>query len=259
MIVCKIGGNVINNPAALHEALDYFAALLEPAVLVHGGGRRASQVITEMGREPVLIDGRRITDLATLEIVTMVYAGLLNKDIVAQLQSRGSNAIGLSGADGNAILAEKRPVTEIDYGFAGDITAVNAPLLDALLRLGLRPVLCPITHDRHGQLLNTNADTIANETAVALAGQGHAVSLRYCFELPGVLRDRHDHRSVISSLTPDRYAAYRTDGTIAGGMIPKLDNAFAALAAGVQEVIIGDLPALREGKGTRLTSREPGD
>ncbi|MCP9235756.1 acetylglutamate kinase [Lewinella sp. JB7] len=252
MIVLKVGGNVINNPATLHEGLDYFSGLLEPAVLVHGGGRRASQVITEMGREPVMVDGRRVTDRATLEIVTMVYAGLLNKDLVAQLQSRGTNAIGLSGADGNAVLAEKRPVGAIDYGFAGDVTAVNASLLDALLRLGLRPVICPITHDRRGQLLNTNADTIANETATALARLEHPVNLQYCFELPGVLTDVNDPGSVIPVLTPETYAEYRSSGKIAGGMVPKLDNAFAALRAGVREVAIGNIAALRAGGGTRI-------
>lgn len=249
--VLKIGGNIINNPAALHEALDYFASLVEPAILVHGGGRKASQVITEMGREPVMIDGRRITDEATLEIVTMVYAGLLNKNVVAQLQNRGTNAIGLSGADANAIQAEKRPVKDIDYGFAGDVKAVNAPLLDGLLRLGLRPVMCPITHDRKGQLLNTNADTIANEMATAMAVHGYEVSLQYCFEFPGVMRDIEDLESAIPALTPDSYAGFKADGTIVGGMIPKLDNAFAAVAAGVKEVVIGDLAALRAGKGTR--------
>ena len=254
MVVLKIGGNVINNPATLHEALDYFAGLIEPAVLVHGGGRRASQVITAMGHEPVLIDGRRVTDQATLEIVTMVYAGLLNKDIVAQLQARGSNAIGLSGADGNVILARKRPVGAIDYGFAGDVVAVNAALLDALLRLGMQPVLCPITHDHHGQLLNTNADTIATETAVALAQHGHSVSLRYCFELPGVLADISDFSSVIEELNPQRYAALREEGTIAGGMLPKLDNAFRAVHAGAREVVIGSLAELRQGGGTRCVA-----
>ena len=252
MIVCKIGGNVINNPATLHEALDYVASRVDPTLLVHGGGRRANQLLEEMGRQPKMIEGRRITDQPTLEIVTMVYAGLINKDIVAQLQARGTNAIGLSGADGNAIRADKRPIGKIDYGFAGDVRAVNGPLFDGLLRLGLRPVLCPITHDLHGQLLNTNADTIANETAKALAALGHRVSLQYCFELPGVLTDINDHDSVIPSLDPASYAAYRADGTIADGMIPKLDNAFAAVAAGVKEVVIGNVRALREGKGTRL-------
>jgi len=252
LTVFKIGGNVLNQPALLEAALDYFANLSTPAILVHGGGRKASEVISAMGREPVMIDGRRITDAATLEIVTMVYAGLLNKNIVAQLQGRGCPAIGLSGADADTVRAEKRPVKTIDYGFAGDVKAVNASLLTGLLELGLRPVLCPITHDGKGQLLNTNADTIAQETATALADFGSKVSLRYCFELPGVLKDIKDPSSVIGELTPDSYLAFKADGTIAGGMIPKLDNAFAAIAAGVKEVVIGDLPALRKGKGTRI-------
>ena len=252
MVVFKIGGNVLNNPATLFEALDYFAGLLEPAVLVHGGGRRADEVLRDMGHQPRMVDGRRITDTETLEVVTMVYAGSINKHIVAQLQARGTNAIGLSGSDGNAILATKRPVKTIDYGYAGDVVAVNAPLLDALLRLGLRPVLCPITHDSHGQLLNTNADTIATETAKALAAAGHRVRLDYCFELPGVLRDVADRDSVITELTPDTYAKLRTDGVIGGGMIPKLDNAFQAIAAGVDRVVIGDLASLRTGGGTQI-------
>ncbi|MFK8164176.1 MAG: acetylglutamate kinase [Lewinella sp.] len=251
MVILKIGGNVLNNPVALPSALDYFASLAEPAILVHGGGRKASEIITEMGREPKMVDGRRITDAPTLEIVTMVYAGLLNKQVVADLQARGCNAIGLSGADGNAILAQKRPVKTIDYGFAGDVLGANAPLLKTLLQAGLNPVLCPITHDRKGQLLNTNADTIANETAKALAAAEETVSLRYCFEFPGVMKDINDPDSWIPILTPESYAGYKADGTIAGGMIPKLDNAFAAVAAGVGEVVIGDLAALRAGEGTR--------
>lgn len=252
MVVFKIGGNVLNNPATLFEALDYFAGLLEPAVLVHGGGRRADEVLREMGHEPRMVEGRRITDSETLEVVTMVYAGSINKHIVSQLQARGTNAIGLSGSDGNAVLATKRPVKTIDYGFAGDVVAVNAPLLDALLRLGLRPVLCPITHDSHGQLLNTNADTIATETAKALAAAGHRVRLDYCFEFPGVLRDVRDRASVIAELTPETYAALRAAGTIGGGMIPKLDNAFRAIAAGVDRVVIADLASLRAGQGTQI-------
>lgn len=252
MIVLKIGGNVINNPATLHEALDYFAELIEPAILVHGGGSKASEVTAAMGGTPTMIDGRRITDHATLEVVTMVYAGLINKQVVAQLQSRGCNALGLSGADGNAVLADKRPVTTIDYGFAGDVTAVNAPLLEALLRMGLRPVLCPITHDSRGQLLNTNADTVANETAIALAAAGHDVRLQYCFELAGVLRDLDDSHSVIETLTTQTYAEERAKGTISAGMLPKLDNAFAAVAAGAGEVRIGNIRSLRAGGGTRI-------
>jgi acetylglutamate kinase len=254
MIILKIGGNILNNPDALAAGLDYFASLTEPAILVHGGGRKASEVIAEMGREPKMIDGRRITDAPTLEIVTMVYAGLINKQVVADLQARGCNAIGLSGADGNAILAEKRPVKTIDYGFAGDVLGANAQLLQTLLKAGLKPVLCPITHDQKGQLLNTNADTIANETAKALAAAGETVSLRYCFEFPGVMKDIKDLDSWIPTLTPATYADFKADGTIAGGMIPKLDNAFAAVAAGVGEVVIGDLPALQAGQGTRCVA-----
>ncbi|NJC28303.1 acetylglutamate kinase [Neolewinella antarctica] len=252
LTVLKIGGNVLNDEAALAGVLDYFASLTELAVLVHGGGGKASEVIREMGREPRMVGGRRITDAPTLEIVTMVYTGLINKNLVAQLQRRGTNAIGLSGADGNAILAEKRPVGEIDYGFAGDVTEVNGSLLAGLLRLELRPVLCPITHDAKGQLLNTNADTIANEVAKALATQGYQVSLKYCFELPGVLRDINDENSIIKTITPKTYRQYQLEGVIAGGMIPKLDNAFDAIASGVQEVVIGDLSHLRSGQATRL-------
>lgn len=252
MVVLKIGGNVLNKPAALAAALRYFSGIEEPALLVHGGGRKASEVIAEMGREPKMIEGRRITDAPTLEIVTMVYAGLINKQVVADLQALGCNAIGLSGADGNAVLAEKRPVKTIDYGYAGDVLGANAGMLRQLVGAGLTPVLCPITHDGKGQLLNTNADTIANETAIALARAGEEVSLRYCFELPGVMQDINDPDSWIRELTPASYAAYKAQGVIAGGMIPKLDNAFAAVAAGVGEVRIGDLAALARGEGTRV-------
>ncbi|MFT7121535.1 MAG: acetylglutamate kinase [Neolewinella sp.] len=251
LTILKIGGNILNNPTALAEALDYFAGLPGKAILVHGGGRKASEVIQEMGREPVMVDGRRITDAPTLEIVTMVYAGLINKTIVAELQRRGTQAIGLSGADANVVLAEKRPVKDIDYGYAGDVLGVDAGVLNGLLQLGLTPVLCPITHDKKGQLLNTNADTIANETATAMAQSGLEVSLQYCFELPGVLRNIKDHDSVIRELKPGSYASFKAEGVIAGGMIPKLDNAFAAVGAGVKEVVIGDLSALRAGLGTR--------
>jgi acetylglutamate kinase len=255
MIILKIGGNILNKPDALADALDYFAGLEGPAILVHGGGRKASEIITEMGREPKMIDGRRITDAPTLEIVTMVYAGLINKQVVADLQARGRNAIGLSGADGNAILAEKRPVKTIDYGFAGDVLGADGEMLCRLLATGLTPVLCPITHNGKGQLLNTNADTIANETAIAVAKARpqEKVSLRYCFEFPGVMKDIKDPNSWIPELTPKTYAAYKADGTIVGGMIPKLDNAFAAVAAGVGEVVIGGLAALKVGEGTRCS------
>lgn len=255
MIILKIGGNILNKPEALSAALDYFAGLEGPAILVHGGGRKASEVIAAMGQTPKMIDGRRITDAPTLEIVTMVYAGLINKQVVAALQARGRNAIGLSGADANAIRAVKRPVKTIDYGFAGDVLGADGKMLRGLVAAGLTPVLCPITHDGKGQLLNTNADTIANETAIAVARASpeDRVSLRYCFEFPGVMRDIHDPASRIPELVPTTYAAFKADGTIAGGMIPKLDNAFAAVAAGVGEVVIGDLRSLQTGEGTRIT------
>jgi len=248
--ILKIGGNVLNQPVQLADALDYFSTLKGPAILVHGGGRKASEVITAMGHRPLMVDGRRITDEPTLEIVTMVYAGLINKKIVAFLQQRNTNAIGLSGADGNAIIAHKRPVGTIDYGFAGDVDRVDAALLSGLLSLGLSPVLCSITHDEQGQLLNTNADTIANATAVALASLPQTVSLQYCFEFPGVMLDISDPSSAIKALTPAKYQELKKQGAIAGGMIPKLDNAFAALDKGVHEVVIGDLTTLRNGQGT---------
>ena len=252
MIVLKIGGQVINESEALAEALDYFSTLREPGVLVHGGGRRASELLRQVGREPKMVDGRRLTDGPTLEIVTMVYAGLINKNIVAGLQARGVNAIGLSGADGNLIRAEKRMVGTVDYGFAGDVETVDGRLLKTLLDSGFRPVACPITHDGRGQLLNTNADTIATEVATALTGLYDRVELQYCFEFAGVLRSVDDPASVIGRMDPTDYAAYREDGTVGGGMLPKLDNAFGAIANGVAEVRIGHIGALARGAGTRL-------
>ncbi|MEM9836821.1 MAG: acetylglutamate kinase [Bacteroidota bacterium] len=251
-VVLKIGGNIINHGPSLATALDHFAALSTAAILVHGGGKKASELLQRMGLQPKMIDGRRITDAATLEVVTMVYAGLINKNIVAQLQARGTNAIGLSGADGNLMLAHQRPVKAIDYGFAGDVDAVNAALINHLLTADLRPIICPITHDKKGQLLNTNADTMAQETARALAQGGHRVSLRYCFELPGVMEDINRPDSVISRITPSDYAQLKAKGVITAGMIPKLDNAFSALGAGVAEVIIGNLTAMEAGKATVL-------
>lgn len=243
---------MINHPANRQAALDYFTQIPGAAILVHGGGRKASEVLAAMGIAPKMINGRRITDAASLEVVTMVYAGLLNKQLVADLQKAGCSAIGFSGADADVIRASKRPVREIDYGFAGDIQSINAPLLAQVLELNLRPVLCPITHNGSGQLLNTNADTIANETAQAMAHIGHAVSLRYCFELPGVLEDIHRPESVISQITSADYTELKARGIIADGMIPKLDNAFAALQAGVKEVVIGNINTMSAAKATRL-------
>lgn len=253
----KIGGQVLDNSSRLAAALDYFAGLSGPAILVHGGGKAAGRLSRAMGVEPKMVDGRRITDAQTLEIVTMVYAGGINKQVVAGLQARGCNAIGLSGADGNLIQAHKRIVKDIDYGFAGDIDVVNVDLLKGLLELGLRPVCCPITHDRAGQLLNTNADTIASRLAVALA-EHYQVQLDYCFELPGVLKDFHDPGSIIPHLDPAAYNAYRNTGVISGGMIPKLDNAFDALRAGVARIRIGDLAALAARRATVIELGEGG-
>lgn len=247
----KIGGKLIEDQEKLTFVLDRFSKLEGAKVLVHGGGKRANQLCTQLSIEPKMVDGRRITDAPTLEVVTMVYSGLINKNIVSQLQALGCNAIGLSGADGNTILAHKRVVKTIDYGFAGDIDEVNSSTIAGLISLGLIPVFCAITHDGKGQLLNTNADTIAATLATALAGE-YEVHLKYCFEKQGVLSEPANERSVIKRLDPHRYQAYRQNGVINEGMIPKLDNAFGALSRGVEEVIIGNPKTIFDGTGTVL-------
>ncbi len=238
--IVKIGGGIIDDARSLQQFLQLFARIDGLKLLVHGGGKGASEMLGALGIAPQMVHGRRITDAATLDVVAMFYAGKTNKAIVAGLQQNGLNALGMSGADGNVIKAVKRPVREIDYGFVGDLTpaGVDAGLLAGLLGLGLVPVLCPITHDGHGQLLNTNADTIAATVAVALS-TSFAVELHYCFEKNGVLRDVHDDDSVIPAINSVRYTQLKTDGLIADGMIPKLDNAFEALRQGVSKVIIG--------------------
>lgn len=249
--ILKIGGKLIEDPGRLNNVLANFSQLEGHKILVHGGGKRANQLCQQLSIEPKMIEGRRITDEPTLEIVTMVYAGLINKNIVSQLQALGCNAIGLSGADGNAILAHKRLVKTIDYGFAGDIDQVNEQTISGLVSIGLTPVFCAITHDGKGQLLNTNADTIAATIATALATK-YEVHLKYCFEKNGVLRDPQDETSVITRLDPHRYQAYQNSGIINEGMIPKLDNAFGALSNGVSEVIIGSPSSVFDGTGTVL-------
>ncbi|UOQ54904.1 acetylglutamate kinase [Hymenobacter cellulosivorans] len=245
--IFKIGGGIIDDAAQLQQFLSELAKLDNKIMLVHGGGKGASQMLQDLGIEPKMVQGRRITDAATLDIVTMFYAGKTNKQVVAGLQAYGLNALGLSGADGNVIRASKRPVKEIDYGFVGDIDehSVNADLLQALLTADLTPVFCAITHDGQGQLLNTNADTIASSLARALA-PFYQVELHFCFEKDGVLADVNDEHSVIPQITPGQYQELKASGVIAAGMVPKLDNAFAALEAGVERVVIENALKINE-------------
>jgi acetylglutamate kinase len=250
--IVKVGGKVIEEVNKLNQLLDAFSGLEGVKILVHGGGKKASELLLRLGIPPKMINGRRITDETTLEVVTMVYAGLINKKIVSLLQARNCNAIGLSGADGNVIQAHKRIVKDIDYGFAGDIDRINAKAIANLLEGGFQPVFCAITHDGQGQLLNTNADTIAAELAKAMAGL-YEVKLYYCFEKKGVLMDPDDDDSAIESLNLDQYQHYKSEGIISDGMIPKLDNAFSVLQQQAKAVIIGDLAALEGKTGTKLT------
>ena len=255
LFVIKIGGNIIDDEAKLSSFLKSFAAIGNKKILVHGGGKLATKLAEKMGVEQKLVDGRRITDAETLKIVTMVYAGYVNKNIVAQLQSFQCNAIGLSGVDGDIILAHKRKHPVIDYGFVGDVDSVNTPLLKNLLEQNLSLVFAPITHDQNGQLLNTNADTIAQEIAKAMSTE-FDVELIYSFEKSGVLLDADDESTVIAKINPTYYEELKAKEKIFGGMLPKLDNAFAALNSGVTKVIIGkaeELQNLIEGKsGTTI-------
>ena len=236
----KIGGNVIDNSENLHRFLKDFTALPGKKILVHGGGKVATQLSETLGIEPKLVDGRRITDIETLRVVTMVYSGLINKNVVAQLQRFGTNAIGLTGADGDFIRAKKRLVKTIDYGFVGDLdeNSINPENINRLMEAGFAPVFCALTHDGEGQLLNTNADTIASALAVALSKEYHT-TLIYCFEKKGVLKDINDEDSLIREINPGHYEELKKQQIIHSGMLPKLDNAFNAIACGVKEVIIG--------------------
>jgi len=249
LTIVKVGGKVVEDPELLAVFLNGFAQISGYKILIHGGGSMATQIAEKLGITSQMVDGRRITDAETLKVVTMVYAGLVNKNIVAQLQAIHLDAVGLSGADMNLMLAEKRPVAKIDYGFAGDIRKVNAPALKYLLEQNYLPVLAPISHDGKGQLLNTNADTIASETAKALAFDFN-VRLVYCFEKKGVLLNENDENSVVPSLTKEDFLQYKEEGIIHAGMIPKLDNAFGAIAAGVKEVIITRANDIHLGGGT---------
>ncbi len=239
LTILKIGGNILDNQSLLNGLLDNFAAIKGNKILIHGGGKIANVLMKELGIEPKMVDGRRITDEKTLEIVTMVYAGSINKNLVSQLQARNCNAIGLTGADGNMIPAVKRPIIPIDYGFVGDIdtSLINSRAIQGILEQNMTPVFAPITHDGAGSLLNTNADTIASSVAIALANR-YSVKLIYCFEKNGVLSNPEDDTTVIRQITEKTFIDYKSHGTIHSGMIPKLDNAFAALKAGVSEIII---------------------
>lgn len=250
--IIKIGGNILDDEGKLLTFLKNLISVQGKKILVHGGGKLASTLSVKLGIEPKMHNGRRITDLETVRVVTMVYAGWINKSIVAELNSFGANAIGLSGADAKIIPAEKRPVRDIDYGFAGDILQekVNGKFLAQLLDSNMLPVIAPITADSQGQLLNTNADTIASALAVALA-DSYEVNLIYCFEKKGVLLDVSKDDSVISDLDKNRFAELKTKGIIDKGMLPKLENAFDALDKGVQRVLIGhadDIVSLTEKK-----------
>lgn len=260
--IIKIGGNVIDNSENLYYFLKDFTALDGHKILVHGGGKVATQLSETMGIEPKLVDGRRITDIETLRIVTMVYGGLINKNIVAQLQRLGNNAIGLTGADGNFIRTKKRPVKTIDYGFVGDIdeNSIDPQNIRKLLEAGFTPVFCAITHDGDGQLLNTNADTIASALAVSLA-KLYETTLIYCFEKKGVLQDINDEDSLIRDIDPEKYEELKEQQIIHSGMLPKLDNAFTAINCGVKAVIIGQANELGQIKqkqafGTRLSKKK---
>lgn len=239
--IIKIGGNVIDDDIQLETFLEKFAAIPGKKILVHGGGKIATRIASKIGLEAKMVEGRRITDKDMLEVVTMVYAGLTNKNIVATLQKYNCDALGLSGADGNVIKAVKRPVKEIDYGFAGDILAdsVNSLAIKKFLDAGFTPIFSAITHNGNGQLLNTNADTIASALATAMA-EHYETSLIYCFEKNGVLMDVNDESSVIEHITAKDFSLYRERGVISDGMIPKLQNAFDAINKGVKSVYVGN-------------------
>jgi acetylglutamate kinase len=256
LVVVKIGGNVIDNPSALDRFLADFSKIKKKKILVHGGGKIATDIAAKLGLQAVMVEGRRVTDKAMLDVVTMVYGGLINKNIVAKLQALGDDAIGLSGADGNSILCIKRPVKEVDYGFVGDVKDVNDKFLTHLLSGSLVPVTAPLSHDGNGNMLNINADTVATTLAKAMA-KTYKVSLLYCFELKGVLADFEDKNSVISEMDYASYQDLKRSGIISKGMIPKMDNSFDGIQNGVEKVVIchsEDMLKVAEGAslGTKL-------
>lgn len=249
--VIKVGGAVVEQPEYLDELLNQFAALPGHKVLVHGGGRSATRIASQLGIESKMVDGRRITDEAMLGVVTMVYGGLVNKNIVTGLQARQVNAMGLTGADMNLILSHKRPVKTVDYGWVGDVDRVDGALLSDLIHKGIVPVVAPLTHDGQGHMLNTNADTIAGEVACALV-PFFDVTLTMAFEKCGVLLDPDDDDSVIPEISREMYARLKAEEVVSGGMIPKLDNAFGAIDRGVKKVIITSAADIAGNNGTIL-------
>ncbi|MBO4530233.1 MAG: acetylglutamate kinase [Paludibacteraceae bacterium] len=249
LTVIKVGGKIVEEEASLNDLLQRFSKIEGRKALVHGGGRSATALATRLGIESKMVDGRRVTDEETLKVVTMVYAGLVNKNIVARLQALNVNALGLTGADLNYMRSDKRPVKTVDYGFVGDVKEVNSDLLADLIQRGVVPVLAPLTHDKKGNLLNTNADTIASEAAKALA-KSFEVTLVYCFEKKGVLMDAENEDSVIEEINHSQFEEYVAKGIIKEGMIPKLENSFAAIDSGVKQVVITKADLLGESTGT---------
>ncbi len=245
LTIVKVGGKIVEEPETLAALLRDFSSIDGYKMLVHGGGRSATKVAAQLGIETTMVDGRRVTDTEMLNVVTMVYGGLVNKNIVAGLQSNGINALGMTGADMNIIRSEKRPVKTVDYGWVGDVKEVNGAALASLIKSGVVPVIAPLTHDKSGHILNTNADTMAGECAKGLA-EIFDVHLVFCFEKAGVLRDENDDNSVVTEIVRATYAQLLEDGIVSGGMIPKLDNAFEAISSGVSEVIITKASALND-------------
>ncbi|KGL60755.1 acetylglutamate kinase [Polaribacter sp. Hel1_33_49] len=241
--IIKIGGNIIEDEISLNKFLKLFSNLKGNKILVHGGGKRATHIASKLGIESKMVKGRRVTDPETLEVITMVYGGLVNKNVVAKLQALGTDAIGLTGADINSIQSDKRPVKDIDFGFVGDVKKVASKSINKLLKADFTPVFCAITHDGNGQLLNTNADTIASKIAVGMS-EIYDTSIYYCFELNGVLEDFNDKESIIKKINSENYQKLLKEGIISDGMVPKLDNCFDALNSGVQKVHIGNTSML---------------
>lgn len=250
LTIVKVGGAVVEDESQLSQLLTNFSTIQGNKILVHGGGRRATKIASELGIESKMVNGRRITDAKTLEVVTMVYGGLVNKNLVARLQACGVNALGLTGADIDIIRSHKRPIKDgIDFGFVGDVDCANGEMLSKLIHTGITPVIAPLTHDGQGNILNTNADTIASETAKALASH-FDVTLIYAFEKPGVLSNPDDDNSIIPFITRELYRQYVNEGIISGGMMPKIENALSAIDAGVGRVIITSATAIDGKSGT---------